>query len=664
MTIEKQIDWNTANQSYLMAALKAVQQELESYLTNLDENPDRPKRSLAEGEITAASSDTLPAPAALDNLVNVFGLSAFERKMLLLCAGMELDAAFSTLLNRIQSPNSSYPSFSLALAAFQEAHWSALGPKAPLRFWQLLKVQDNTLITKAALKIDEQVLHYLTGVYYLNEQLEGLIDPIYTSESLVPSQANLANNIFQFCYANRDSGRLPIIHLKGKAKADMQSIAIAATRQMGLSLHRLSIYKIPENTKDKENFLLLWNREAALNARALFIDLEDLDTMNKPKLQQLLSLLEQLQGVLILSSSEWAPSVQRTKLEFEINKPSLEEQLDLWQQHLGQLSDTLQASLQPIIAHFDLSAHTIQAASKHLLSQELHKGYQSDSLDQEIWRTCCVMTRPHIAELTQRIESEVGWDDLVLPEAQSMILREIAMQVRHRNKVYRDWGFRAKGSRGLGISALFSGESGTGKTLASEVLANELKLDLYRIDLSQVVNKYIGETEKNLKRIFDAAEEGSAILLFDEADALFGKRSEVKDSHDRYSNVEVSYLLQRMEAYTGLAILTTNMKGAIDKAFLRRIRFMVPFSYPNSQLRAEIWKRSFPKGAPIKDLDYNTLASLNMPGGNIKNIALNAAFIAADEGEAIQMRHLLRAARTEYRKLDKNLSQTEIRKWH
>ena len=201
------------------------------------------------------------------------------------------------------------------------------------------------------------------------------------------------------------------------------------------------------------------------------------------------------------------------------------------------------------------------------------------------------------------------------------------------------------------------------KTLAAEVLANELRLDLYRIDLSQVVSKYIGETEKNLRRVFDAAEEGGAILLFDEADALFGKRSEVKDSHDRYANIEVSYLLQRMEAYRGLAILTTNMKSALDTAFLRRLRFIVQFPFPDVVQRAEIWRRIFPAGTPIEGLDYIKLARLNIAGGNIRNIAVNSAFLAADEGQTVRMSHLLSAAKSEYAKLEKPLTDTEIGGW-
>ena len=251
----------------------------------------------------------------------------------------------------------------------------------------------------------------------------------------------------------------------------------------------------------------------------------------------------------------------------------------------------------------------------------------------------------------------------MLPEAQSTILHDIARQIRQRLKVYETWGFASKSARGLGISALFAGVSGTGKTMAAEALADELRLELYRIDLSQVISKYIGETEKNLRRVFDAAEGSSAILLFDEADALFGKRSEVKDSHDRYANVEISYLLQRMEAYRGLAILTTNMKDALDQAFLRRIRFVIQFPFPDEVLRAEIWRRIFPEQTPTEDLDISRLARLNVTGGNIRNIALYAAFLAADADQPVRMSHLLQAARAEFAKLEKPLTTAEIGGW-
>jgi SpoVK/Ycf46/Vps4 family AAA+-type ATPase len=234
--------------------------------------------------------------------------------------------------------------------------------------------------------------------------------------------------------------------------------------------------------------------------------------------------------------------------------------------------------------------------------------------------------------------------------------------VRQRLQVYELWGFASKSGRGLGIAALFTGTSGTGKTMTAEVIANELSLDLYRIDLSAVVSKYIGETEKNLRRIFDAAEIGGAVLLFDEADALFSKRTQVRDSHDRNANMETNYLLQRLEAYQGLAILTTNLKDSIDTAFLRRIRFVVEYPFPNVRERKQIWNQIFPIQTPTEGLDYAKLARLNVAGGNIRNIALNAAFLAADAGEPVMMKHLLSATLSEGRKLGQSMSDS-LKDW-
>jgi SpoVK/Ycf46/Vps4 family AAA+-type ATPase len=219
--------------------------------------------------------------------------------------------------------------------------------------------------------------------------------------------------------------------------------------------------------------------------------------------------------------------------------------------------------------------------------------------------------------------------------------------------VYETWGFGRRLGPGRGNSARFPGPRGTAKTMAAEILAGALRLDLYRVDLAGVVSKYIGETEKNLRRVFEAAERSGAILCFDEADALFGKRSEVKDSHDRYANIEVDYLLQRMEDYRGLAVLTTNRKAALDRAFLRRLRFLVEFPFPDADLRRRIWQRSFPPEAPVGDLDWGALARLEISGGNIRNIALNAAFLAARDDAEIGLEHVLHAARREYAKTDK-----------
>jgi SpoVK/Ycf46/Vps4 family AAA+-type ATPase len=280
-----------------------------------------------------------------------------------------------------------------------------------------------------------------------------------------------------------------------------------------------------------------------------------------------------------------------------------------------------------------------------------------------LWDACRAQARPKLDDLAQRIDSSAQWEDLVLPEAQLQTLRDITAHVKQRAKVYERWGFGGKSGRGLGISSLFAGTSGTGKTMAAEVLARELRLDLYRIDLSAVISKYIGETEKNLRRVFDAAEMGGVVLLFDEADALFGKRTDVKDSHDRHANVEVSYLLQRMEAYRGLSVLTTNLKTSLDQAFLRRIRFIVQFPFPDATMRAEIWRRVFPQATPTEGLEPQKLAQLNVAGGNIRNIALNAAFLAAGAGEVVMMKHVLQATKNEYIKLERPLTDAEVRGW-
>jgi ATP-dependent 26S proteasome regulatory subunit len=378
-------------------------------------------------------------------------------------------------------------------------------------------------------------------------------------------------------------------------------------------------------------------------------------------------LSESLNSPLIISSVERQRALHKPVLTFDVRKPTAGEQRDIWRRALDEVPFNLNGKVEALVSQFNLNLRKVHAARAEALGQQLSGGQAGDDVPvdfgEALWDACRTQARPRLDDLAQRIEPAAGWAEIVLPELQLQTLREIAVHVRHRMTVYETWGFASKGARGLGISALFSGVSGTGKTMAAEVLANELRLDLYRIDLSAVVSKYIGETEKNLRRVFDVAEEGGAILLFDEADALFGKRSEVKDSHDRYANIEVSYLLQRMEAYRGLAILTTNLKSALDTAFMRRIRFIVQFPFPDAAQRAEIWRRIFPAETPTEKLDAIKLARLNVAGGNIRNIALNAAFLAADEGQPVRMAHLLSAAQSEYNKLEKSLTEDELRGW-
>jgi SpoVK/Ycf46/Vps4 family AAA+-type ATPase len=331
----------------------------------------------------------------------------------------------------------------------------------------------------------------------------------------------------------------------------------------------------------------------------------------------------------------------------------------IWNQLIPELRAGHNHELDVIAQQFELDPFAIAQAVAAAKGRAC-LGQSGEISAKDLWESCREQAGWRMDELGKRIIPTQSWKDIVLPEDLLRQLHEIASQVAHRTLVYDDWGFGDKLGRGRGISALFSGPSGTGKTMAAEVLANHLKLDLFRIDLAGVVSKYIGETEKNLKKVFDAAEQSGAILFFDEADALFGKRTEVKDSHDRYANIEVSYLLQRIEEYRGLAILATNYKSALDRAFLRRLRFQLDFPLPDAVSRRRIWQQVFPPQAEVDGIDHDFLSRLEISGGNIRNIALNAAFMAASEGLPIQMAHILLSTRREYAKIDKLTTEAEF----
>jgi hypothetical protein len=685
--------WHEANQRYLSDALAVVRGALQRHITCVQGGPEVGKASV---EAPMPPSDAggrglpigaIPAPPALETLCATFCLSPFERDTLLLCAGMELDASFAGLCATAQGdPQRAYPTFSLALATLPEAHWSALTPAAPLRHWRLVEVGAGSALTLSPLRIDERVLHYLAGVSHPDERLAGLVDPVPQSDQLVPSHQALADQLVGIWSqaksaasppcdgVGRPTPGLPVIQLCGSETAGKRSIAAAACEAVGLRLSVVAADALPVNPGELETLLRLWEREAALTGNALLLDCDDLDVADCSRTGAVARLIERAHGVLLVASRERRPARQRPLITLEVRKPTPSEQRTLWRGTLGQAAHPLNGQIEFLASHFDVSAQTIRAASAEALGRLAGEpagtgadggapSAASHELGSALWHACRVQARPRLDNLAQRIESEASWDDLVLPEGQRLILRDIAAHVKQRATVYESWGFAARGARGLGISALFAGVSGTGKTLAADVLAHELRLDLYRIDLSSVVSKYIGETEKNLGRVFEAAEEGGAVLLFDEADALFGKRSEVKDSHDRYANIEVSYLLQRMECYRGLAILTTNLKSAIDTAFLRRIRFIVQFPFPDAAQRAEIWRRIFPPDTPTEGLEIDKLAQLTVSGGHIRNAALNAAFLAAAAGEPVRMTHLLRAAQSEYAKLEKTLTDAEVAGW-
>lgn len=672
--------WEARSRRELAAALDEVRSALEACCTDepvsVDSSPSAGpiifdsenigvaradlREALGPDSATAEESAPIGEPGALDRLVSAFSLSTFERSLLLLCAGLELCPDFHALCATFHADErKNFATLSLAMAAFAEPDWSALTPSSTLRRWRLIELGTGERLTVSPLRIDERILHYLCGVSHLDERLQGLIEPCGPPAEIPESQHAAVRRVAETWSSSSGNGSWPVIQLGGNDPAGQRAVAAAACAALGLQLRTIRAGDLPSEAALRDGFARLWEREAMLADCALLIEDEDRPAGETGR--TLLPFLESAQALLFVTSTDIVRSRRRRIVRVDVDRPSVHEQKAIWTATLGSSAAKLNGQLDLIANQFDLGLASIAAAGGEALEQWRHRPEQD--LGPVLWEACRRQARPKLDDLAHRIPSTATWEDLVLPPGHIQVLRSIAAHVRGRARVYDDWGFADRSARGLGISALFSGASGTGKTMAAEVLANELKLDLYRIDLSAMVSKYIGETEKNLRRVFDAAEEGGAILLFDEADALFGKRSEVKDSHDRYANIEVSYLLQRVEAYRGLAILTSNLKNALDAAFMRRLRFIIHFPFPDTAQRVEIWRRIFPATTPLEALNLEKLAGLNLSGGNIRNLALNAAFFAADAGEAVQMKHLAAAAQGEYAKLEKPLSESDLGGW-
>lgn len=631
--------------------------------------------------LKAAAGESVP-PASVW-LQQTLGLSDFELHTLLLCAVMELDTSTADLCAKVQRASmgtvQAYPTFALAMSLFDNPAWDILSPERPLRYWRLIEITQPSgqALTISQLRVDERILNFLKGLNYLDDRLTPYLLPILPPSRLAGqrtadlsrSQDEMAGEIAYRLVAGRSvsSGpedtrmfprepnvRLPLVQLTGPDAAAKELVATEVARQLGCGLYRLPVAALPSQPGDLDQLARLWQREAALLPIGLYIDAVDLGGESQDRAISSLveRLLSRLHGLIFLTCREPWPGLGADALIMEVEHPTVVEQAEAWVEALGPDAGNIPFRL---ANQFSLGLQEISgiAARQVTLQQADLEG---------LWSACLERSRPRLDLLAERIEPRSGWNDLVLPPDSLRLLKEIAAQVDTRSVVYEEWGFRQKMSRGLGISALFAGESGVGKTMAAEVIAKELHLNLYRIDLSAVVSKYIGETEKNLRRLFDAADGGGAILFFDEADALFGKRSEVKDSHDRYANIEINYLLQRMEAYTGLAILATNMKSALDPAFTRRLRFIVNVPVPGPAERKSIWQKIFPADTPLElddpaqKIDYNRLAKVNLTGGGIHNAALNAAFRAASAGSKVTMPLLIESIQTELKKSNRPIT--------
>jgi hypothetical protein len=588
-------------------------------------------------------------PAAIDRLSALFGLAPFDEDVLLLALAPRIEASFQALYGYAHDRSTlTCATLHLACALFArepEARASArdrLGPGAPLRRCALVATDANGASALAPLEIDERIAGYLLGRDRPDARVLACLRPAMLGPCPGRHRASVDALAGRLATVAR-----PAALLIAPRQAGPREAAARLAEHLGLGLVELEPRAFPGDPDGRRALFALVARESALAGFAVAIDVTPAPAPGAEDTSRLARELAEdaLRGLdaLLILLAEDRPALPAPIPAIRLAPLDATDRAALWREVLGPHSEVPDAAIAEVAEHFAMAPAEIGAAAAQPIGAERRA----------LWDACREAAGRGLDTLAERIDPRFAWDDIVLPTAVAHDLKAMAVQVRRRALVYGAWGFGAKLARGRGVGALFAGPSGVGKTMAAEVIAGDLGLDLYRIDLSGVVSKYIGETEKNLRRVFDAAESAGAVLFFDEADALFGKRSEVKDSHDRYANIEVSYLLQRMEAYAGLVILATNLKSHLDDAFFRRLRFVIDFPFPDVAQRRLIWARAFPAGAPTDRLDLDALAQLEIAGGNIAVIALNAAFLAADEGRPIGMGHLARAARAEFRKIDK-----------
>lgn len=643
-----QADWMAHNRAYLRASFDWTRVLLEA----LNEHPAMPAPELAQtSRVIAARAvldvvDTDAFEPALLTLVRMFGLSDAARSAIALCLAVELDSAQASLCRQLQGGAQRWVSFALLSALFEDSSWELMLPGAPLRYWRLLTVEQRPgeSVLDADLRLDERILGFLNGINGIDRCFADLLGPPMPSLNSVAGampgshrvQAEQMSGVVRASMAS--SGRA-VLRLAGENPANKHAVVSEIALDAEITVYQLHSALLPAPGDALGDFARRWLRETQLSPLALYLR-HDGDSSAAMRLHQLLSAAP---GLYFIDSNEGLRGL-REDLVLEITNPTRSEQRQAWN---AQPEPEARALSAEIAEQFSFDLRTIERIAS------IRSGPGEENVSRPaVWEACRQAARGELDHLAHRVQPRANLETLILPADTLALILGILNQVRHRKTVYEDWGYRDKLSRGLGVSALFSGPSGTGKTMAAEAIANELELDLYRIDLSGVVSKYIGETEKNLARIFAAAENCGAILFFDEADAIFGKRTEVKDSHDRYANLEVAYLLQRMENYSGLAILASNFRKALDRAFIRRLRYIVDFELPSRAERERIWQHVFPDTLPLAhDFDPVHLSSLQVTGGSIQNIAMQASFMAASARGVVDMPTILSAARQEFGKL-------------
>ncbi len=620
----------------------------------------------------------------LNRLREAFGLESFDVDALLVCLAGEIDLRYERLYAYLQDDvTKKRPSVDLVLNLLLESPRAKLSmrerfsPSAALIRHRLLEYVEDASTPKPPLlatylKVDDRIVSYLLGSDELDARVHQVSRLIHCKQTF--SSLNVDQKIkerMQGLFQEWPNGSRMILCLQGPHGVGKQSLAEAVCSQLGLSMQVVELDKVVcEGPGACHTLLELIYREARLGEHVVFF--KGIDRLTKEQRQPLLAaFLETVsarpQLTFLGADNRWKHFTELQHfplLVIEIPLPDTKQRANAWQQTLlAENSEQEQSELLQLASKFKLTPGQITEATETARQLARWRDPQvAEVTMQELHDACRLHSNQKLSELARKIPPLYRWGDIVLPSDRLQQLREICDFVKYRNRVYGEWGFNRKLALGKGLSVLFGGPSGTGKTMAADIIAADLGLDLYKIDLSTVVSKYIGETEKNLSRIFSEAETSNAILFFDEADSLFGKRSDVKDSHDRYANIETGYLLQRMEEYEGVVILATNLRKNIDEAFVRRLHATVDFPFPDEVGRRDIWERIWPESTPRADgLDLEMMAKrFEITGGNIRNIALSAAFLAADDSDEVAMYHIIRATQREYQKMGKLVRDTDF----
>jgi len=616
----------------------------------------------------------------LAGIERLFGLTSFEIDCLLICLAPELDPRYERLYAYLQDDvTKKWPSVGLVLdllcSSFPEKlfHRARFLPGAPLIDMKLLVVHDEPGQLPSAfigkyLRVDERVVNYLLEPGEAGPQALPWSRRVHGKKHLdeIILPAEIKERLGAIAGRSRQSQ--VILYLQGRKGSGRKAAAEALSRGSGRHLLVIDAEELLGVGVVFEATVRLIIRESRLQGDLLYWDNFDAlladDKKNQRKL--LLGEIRHCEALTFLAGeTSWEPGAAEFEAEFarvEIPLPAFVDRVTLWHEALEQ-EETADDDVEVLANKFRFTGGQIKDAARTAknLARLRHTGQPCPTID-ELYEACRLHSSKKLSTLGRKIKPRHKWGDIILPDDRLMQLREICNSMKYRSLVFERWGFDRKLSLGKGLNVLFAGPSGTGKTMAAEIMAGELGLDLYKIDLSTIVSKYIGETEKNLSRIFAEAETSNAILFFDEADALFGKRSEVRDAHDRYANIEINYLLQKMEEHEGVVILATNFRKNMDDAFVRRLHFTVEFPFPGEADRKRIWEKIWPQETPQGcDLDFEFMARrFEMPGGNIRNVAMAAAFLAASDGGVVNMAHLLHGTRREYQKMGKVVRQDEF----